>query len=261
MNLSPKPFRIIRSGFFYLVLVLVLSPALKGQFKFREPPNRQLPDSLNESVGQDFWEWFLYNRAAGVFEIGGILTHRPAGASSVTYNFLMQGDWQTDLQDTSITLTDESGETTSRHVIKEGLQTRMINSDKEIFLDEGNWREPVIHGFPITWMDLLMPYYDWEDVVYLGPDRYLGRPAHRYSLANPDPEALPAKVIVTLDADYAAVLKAELLDGKDSIIKRMRVGGIKKFEDNWMFSELNWENRRQRSSIRLKVYSYKTSSR
>lgn len=259
MSHFSKPFLSFRSGFFCFVLLLAFSQSVYGQFKFREPPNRQEPDSLGESVGQDFWNWFLYNRAAGTFQIEGALTYRPPGKPSVRYQIAMTGDWQVDRQETFIVLLDDNGKSLVRHVILDGDHARVMNPAGEIILDEDMWDKPVIDEFPITWLDLLMPYLEWEAVTYLGPDRYLGRPAHRFSLANPEPDGLPAKVRVMLDADYAAVLKTELLDRHGDTVKRMRVGGIKKFDDNWMFSELIWENRLERSSIRLKVSSYKSS--
>ena len=260
MNFFFKPFRLFRNGFFCLLLIVQVCSPLSGQFKFREPPNRQMPNLLDESVGQQFWNWFLSNRASGVFQFEGTLTHRPSGSASVTYDLLMRGDWRAQSQETLITLTDISGQSHSWEVDVSDGHARVVDSTGERLLDEEDWTSPVMEEFPFTWMDLLMPYFDWTDVTYIGPDRYLGRPAHRFSLSNPEPDAFPSSVTVTLDGDYAAVLKADLFDQRGLLLKRMRVGGIKKFEDGWMFSELNWENREARSSIRLKISSYRSSS-
>lgn len=255
-----KPFRILRNGFFCLLLAGIFHAHLHGQFKFREPPNRQDPDMLDAAGGQAFWNWFLLNRAAGIFELEGILTYRPAGAASISYRFVMEGNWQDDRQETLVSLSDESGAAVSKQVIRCSGQTVVRDSDGERILQQQDWSLPVMESFPITWMDLLMPYFEWKEVEYLGPDRYLGRPAHRFVLSNPQPGAFPARVTVTLDGDYAAVLKADLHDAYGSLQKRMRVGGIKKFPDGWMFSELTWEDREARSSIRLKLYSYTSTS-
>jgi hypothetical protein len=261
MNLFSKPFRVFRNGFFCLLVAASIAAPLHGQFKFREPPNRQQPDALDASTGQVFWDWFLLNRAAGIFELEGTLTYRPSGAPSVSYQFLMRGDWQEYRQETLVRLSDESGTSFSKQVITSAGQTIVSDPDGERILSEEEWPVPVIENFPITWMDLLMPYLDWQNVEYLGPDRYLGRPAHRFVLSNPHPDSFPAQATVTLDGDYAAILKADLFDATGSLLKRMRVGGIKKFPDGWMFSELNWEDREARSSIRLKLHSYKSTSR
>jgi len=68
--------------------------------------------------------------------------------------------------------------------------------------------------------------------------------------------AMPEKVVVTIDEDYAALLQADLSDATGFRSRRMRIGGFRKFGDNWMASELVWENRRERSSIKLEVYSF-----
>ena len=260
MHTFTKPFRCLRSGFFCLLLSVLFCIPLAGQFKFREPPNRQTPEALPGNFEEHFWDWFVSNRAAGIFEIEGLLTHRPAGSPSTTFQFLMKGDWQPGRQETEITLVDSQGMSIRRHVVVGNSQARIVCSDGDTTFQDETWHNPVIDEFPTTWMDLLMPYFDWEGVTYLGPDRLLGRPAHRFVIVNPDPVGLPAKVIVTLDADYAAVLRTDMLDADNRVIRRMRVGGIKKFDGEWMFSELNWENRLQRSSIRLRVSSFKTNS-
>ena len=101
-----------------------------------------------------------------------------------------------------------------------------------------------------------MPYLGWKDVSYVGPARYLGRPAHRFALVNENPDGSLLKVIVTLDEDYAALLKADLYGTDDKLLKRIRIGGFKQFESEWMFSELFWEDRVTRESVILKVSAF-----
>jgi len=137
-----------------------------------------------------------------------------------------------------------------------GRPAGALHRDNESQAQSVDWSASLLDGVAFTWLDLLMPYLQWEDVNYLGPDRYLGRPAHRYELLNPDGGSFPARVVVTLDEDYAAMLKVDLYDSNHRLQKRMRIGGFKKFEDNWMASELNWEDRPARSSVKLNVYSF-----
>ena len=98
-----------------------------------------------------------------------------------------------------------------------------------------------------------MPFLKWNTHSYVGPTRYLGRPAHRFEVTNPSPGAFPSRVIITIDEDFLALLRVDYYSIDPSPVRRLRIGGFKQFDDTWMFSELNWENRQSRESMRLSV--------
>jgi hypothetical protein len=252
-----KPSRFLRAGFLVLPVLLLMPCGACAQFKFREPPNRQQPAALDEESGQQLWRWFLASRALGGFRLEGILTHRPAGAPSASRDFVLEGEWNPLSETTRITVLHDGDPQRQATVKWENGETLVTDPDGVARkLGGSDWNNGFIDGLPVTWMDLLMPYLRWETVRYAGPDRHLGRPAHRYELYPPDGDGFPARVTVTLDRDFAAILKVDLHDGDGFIARRMRVGGFRKFADQWMFSELNWEDRARRSSINLKVYSF-----
>lgn len=263
MSFFQKPFRKFRNGFFVFVAVAATGFSLSAQFKFREPPNRTDPDPLGEAAGELVWNWFLQNRAIGSFILEGDLVHRPTAEASKRFGVTLQGNWTTNCQRTRITLESGNGGMVSREILSSPEETRVADPEAEdqgsLVLEGDSWHEPIFPMLPFTWNDLLMPYLHWDDVAYLGPDRYLGRPAHRYQLHNPDPDAFPQRVIVTLDEDFAALLKADFFNTENKLQKRLRIGGFSKFNNEWMFSELNWENRAKRETVRLEVYSFSNS--
>ncbi|MGC9449868.1 MAG: hypothetical protein ACP5I4_00355 [Oceanipulchritudo sp.] len=265
MNFRNSPSRLLRGGLFSFVLpfllLLLSSNASHAQFKFREAPNREDPSVLSEEDGERVWHAFLLGREVGRFALSGTLVHRPPDRSSESYGFHLDGNWSFAGERSTITLKPING----RPIVRESVVL-----PEGVFLpaedDAGNrvmerlsteqLHEPFMDLLPVTWQDLLMPYLHWERRVYLGPERHLGRPAHRFALFNPEKEAFPSKVVVTVDEDYAALLKASLFDFDGNLVKRVRVGGFGKFAGEWMFNEINWELRPTRESLKLVVDSF-----
>ena len=256
MKLSLTLPRLFRGSFFYIFLGSLLCLPAHAQFKFREPPNRQDPGALDSNNGMMLWSWFLQSRAVGSFALEGELVFRPAGAPSVSYDYMLEGNWTPAFERTRLTITDGERELLASEVHSTDGGTVVSNYQTETPPVPVDWGAPLLENLPFSWFDLLMPYLHWQDVQYLGPDRYLGRPAHGFQLVNPVKDAVPSNVVVTLDEDYAAVLKVEMYGNGLEVIKRMRVGGFRKFGDEWMVSSLTWEDRSARSSVRLNVYSF-----
>ncbi|MFO7724484.1 MAG: hypothetical protein R6V45_02960 [Oceanipulchritudo sp.] len=258
MRLFNQLSRLRRGSFFMFSLCCFLPVLLEGQFKFREAPGRQDPSPLSGSEPDAVWEAFHEGRQMGSFSIEGRLVHRPAGASSESYDFTLEGDWGADYEHTRIRLLDGSGTARSKAVLTRSGRTWILDGEgnKKKEITEARWGEAIFEELPLTWMDLLMPYLRSERASYLGPDRFLGRPAHRFEIERADGDGFPKRAVVTLDEDYAALLQTDLLDEAGFRRKRMRIGGFRKFGEDWMASELVWENRRERSSIKLNVYSF-----
>jgi len=241
------------------LVVFSAASQLEAQFKFREPPNRQDPASLDAMDGLLLWEAFRQNRYAGSFSLEGELVSRPAGAPSSGIDLHIEAEWYPPCNETVITFREPSPDPLRLTFEQCGSEYFLVEECNRKQLADDGLSEALHPKVPITLQDILMPYLEWEDVDYLGPDRFLGRPAHRYRLTAPAEDVFPASVIVTIDEDYAALLKAELFDVSGFSATRVRVGGFKQFAGEWMFSSLVWEDRRERSSIRLKVYSFSST--
>ena len=255
--------RINRGRFFChlgLGLVLLMPGSAFAQFKFREPPNRQNPASLEEREGEFIWQQFLSNRALGKFQMKGILVHRPATAPSQSYEIEFKGDWTGGEELSSVIIRHGDGRVEDNTIlVKQGhayLVSKECGSTEELPMSLEELNQSIFETLPISWSDFLMPYLNWKQVSYVGPDRYLGRPCHRFALLNEETESSPAKVVVTLDEDFAALLKADMYDNDGKRFKRLRIGGFKQFGNEWMFSELSWSDRRSRDSVKLVLDSF-----
>ena len=188
------------------------------------------------------------------------MSYRPAGRSSTEYDFLLEGDWNSKRHLSSLQLTDQDGVEFFKQVLVRDDTAYLVEDDngcqRESVINQNGMSAPLVDSLPFTWDDILMPYLQWDKVVYIGPERYLGRPAHKYVITNEDPAASISKVIVTLDEDYAVLLKSDVFNKDDTLAKRVRVSGFKQFGNEWMFSELVWEHRLSRDSVRLKVSGF-----
>lgn len=255
-------YRLTRFRLFYFptILALILAGLLvstaSAQFKFRKPPNRQDPDALSAFDEQRIWDQFLASRALGRFSLRGFLVYRPARSKSTTLAMRLSGDWATTEQVSDMLLIDQKGKETNRTIkLSNGVPVMEESCANSVPQNEG-MHSTLVDSLPFTWDDILMPFLQWTNIEYIGPDRYIGRPAHRFALINDEAGELPAKVIVTLDEDFAAMLKAEFINENDKIYKRIRIGGFKQFASGWMFSELYWEDRVKRESVRLEVDAF-----
>lgn len=262
--------RLVRGGRFYVLLagglcLLTVPAGVWGQFKFREPPNRQEPEALEEREGLAIWEAFHNNRALGEFELSGTLHYRPPASATQRYTLLLSGDWQSGERVTSIHLWGPDGETRLTRVreVEDGGERSVywkIGDNPEEEMEAGPLQDYLLPGLPLSISDLLMEYLSWPDSEYVGPKRYLGRPAHVFRLQNPGEAGEVGFAEVWLDEDFAAVLRIELLDEEGDRVRGVRVGGFQEFEDGWMFSKLVWEERRSRASFRFDVREFSLQS-
>ena len=254
--------RTFRGGLCFFIPWVFFVSELAAQFKFREPPNRQLPDTLDRWEGADLWQQFLLARHQGIFTLEGDLSYRPADRPSTQFTLSLEADWNDHQEETLIVLQSPSGERHRRWV-------RAVINVAEIqykLSETGNWiplegmalGDSIFPDVPLTWQDLLMPFLKWESVLYLGPQRAIGRPAHAFRLTNPNPGVEPAEVEVVIDEDFAALLEVRFFDLSRNLKKRLRVTGFKEFDGGWLFSALVWENRSDRSSTRLEVFRFET---
>lgn len=253
--------RLIRGGLcFALLLTLARPHDLAAQFKFREPPNRQLPSALDRDGGERLWQQFLQARRDIRFRMEGGLVHRPSDSASTSYALTLQADWGPDFEETRILLRLPSGES-----LEQTIRARVDVAELEYMEAlSGDWRplgeialgQAIFPSLPLTWQDLMMPFLKWEPVTYLGPRRTIGRPAQAFRLSNPVKDVSPAFVDVVLDEDFAALLEATFHSHDGTLLKRLRVTGFKEFPSGWLFSGLVWEDRADRSSTRLEVQHF-----
>lgn len=91
----------------------------------------------------------------------------------------------------------------------------------------------------LSWSDLSLSFLWWENAEITGEGRVKTRPA--YEVTIPAPDSRPDVKFVRLWVDKKAlfIVKAELRDEQDKLIKRIEVDSIKEVrEDLWMVKDI-----------------------
>lgn len=112
-------------------------------------------------------------------------------------------------------------------------------------------------GF-LTPFEIGLPFVQWREWVYEGPLRSRGRPAHRFLLLPPAGETAagaPEAVRLTLDADFHALLRAELLGEGGRLVRSLRLGSLKKIEGRWLIRQLDYVDAGAGGRWRLEIDS------
>ncbi|HUG10066.1 MAG TPA: outer membrane lipoprotein-sorting protein [Opitutaceae bacterium] len=123
-------------------------------------------------------------------------------------------------------------------------------------LDEAEMFEPIA-GTNLTAFDLTMPFLAWSDIVYEGVTNLRGRPAQRF-IAYP-PEAVAAAhpelsgVRFHLDAQFNALVQAELIGPGGEPVKTITVLELKRTRDQWVVKTIDVRNDSTRDKTRFRV--------
>ena len=148
-----------------------------------------------------------------------------------------------------------------RLLIQSGSAPRIWNwrpgqTSPEVMPDSGVYR-PLLAGTELTPFDLLMPYLYWEEFVFEGVSKVLGRAAHTFRLQAPagDPadDGRLAAVRVQLDTQFRAMVQSELLDATGESYKSLTLRDLKKVGDQWMIKAIDLRNERTRDKTRFQV--------
>ncbi|MBI2515430.1 MAG: outer membrane lipoprotein-sorting protein [Opitutae bacterium] len=114
-----------------------------------------------------------------------------------------------------------------------------------------------VAGTDLTVFDLQMPFLYWDDFAYEGLAKIRGRPAHSFVLY--PPAELSAQrpdltgVRVALDAQFQALVQAELLGPKGEPTKTITVLDLKKTGDQWIVKAIDLRNHLTRDKTRFSV--------
>jgi hypothetical protein len=123
-------------------------------------------------------------------------------------------------------------------------------------LDETEKFAPIA-GTDLTAFDLTMPFLAWSDIVYEGVTNLRGRPAQRF-IAYP-PEAVAAAhpelsgVRFHLDAQFNALVQAELIGKAGEPVKTITVLELKRTRDQWVVKTIDVRNDTTRDKTRFRV--------
>jgi len=116
---------------------------------------------------------------------------------------------------------------------------------------------PLLPETELTAFDLLMPYLFWDDFVFEGTNKILGRAAHTFLLTPPAGLAKDFATLrgvrVQLDTQFHAMVQSTLINAKGDDFKTFTVRDLKKVGDQWMVKTIDLRNELTRDKTRFQV--------
>ncbi len=244
-----------------LVFVVMATAVLEAQPRFRPPPNRIDPARLNEAEGERLLERF---RASGIpepFSFHFRLEHMPRRAPTVTYEGRLWAHWWGGVHETRVHLFEGSSAGRTGLLLRNGPEPeawirRAGEGAETETIDRSRMMEPLTAEIAFSPFDLLMPFVHWEDWVYEGSRRMRGRPAHYFLLYPPEDDARYADISgvrILVDADFNALLQAEVLDTEGARLKTVRADSFRRVGDQWIVRRIDITDERTRDRSRFEV--------
>jgi hypothetical protein len=114
-----------------------------------------------------------------------------------------------------------------------------------------------VEGTDFTPFDLQMPFLFWEDFAYEGLSRVRGRSAHGFLVYPPAELAREFPwlegVRMFLDAEFNALLGAELVGEGNEVLRSFNIIDIKGVDDEWIPKSIDYRDRRSGDKTRLSI--------
>jgi hypothetical protein len=109
----------------------------------------------------------------------------------------------------------------------------------------------------LTAFDLQMPFLFWNDFVFEGVAKTLGRPAHVFLLYPPTEIASRqpqlAGVRIYLDTQFNALVKTEQIGTGDRVLKTFALHGLRKIDEQYIPKEFDVVDETTRNTTRFAV--------
>lgn len=270
-------------GRHHLLLLLAwvcLVPLLVGQPRGRLPAYQQPVDPLRSQ--QEAATFLRELRGVGIrgdFRFSFTLEHLPRRGAVERYTGQLEGRWLPGLRQLSLEFT-ERGEAQVLPAqlwtlagIRDALWLRPAAADTPQALSAEDSLEPLGEGLVLTPFDLQMPFLEWPTFIYEGADKFRSRPVHSFLLLPPgsdraravQPPGAPPEVTteppwpglggvrIRVDADFYALLEAEVLDASGEVIRRWRASRFREVDGQWLVQTLEVFDTRTRDKTRLQV--------
>lgn len=258
----PVARRFVAAGLFCVTGFL----ALQAQFR---AGNDRIPDfrEIDQEEGARRMADFRSQRLEGDFCFDFKLEHIPQQGDGAVYRGRMWGSWNERGPVTRVTLSIPEG-------LRESLGYDALNlivqngRDAQAWIregEDGSFRElkgagrfePLLPGMNYSAFDLQMPFIYWDDFIYEGPDRALGRAAQRFLMYPPDSgeavEAGISAVSVTLDESYNALLRVDVIGLGGREVSSFRIRKFKRVQGQWIVRTIDLFDPASRSRTRFEV--------
>ncbi|MDP0498841.1 MAG: outer membrane lipoprotein-sorting protein [Verrucomicrobiota bacterium JB022] len=233
---------------------LTAAAPLHAQPRNRPSPVIQGPEQLNEAEGHRVLQQFRQIGWPGDFAFRFRLLHYPRGGKTEVYYGTLYGAWNAQHPETRVDFDPLDGE--RQAYLWEGNREswHYAGAGEPTPLDGETLHQPLLPGLVYTPFDFQIPFLEWQDYVYEGTHRVAGRPAHYYLMYPPSDDPRYAEigaVRIMIDADFYAILRAEVLSPEEKIIRTLRVGSFKKVDDQWVVTRFDLSDERTRTRTRL----------
>ncbi len=249
--------RFITGLFFALILISNQSVADGARPRFAEglPPEAVHP----------FLESFRAQGLQGDYSFKFLLEHLPRRGKTMRYEGTLWGSW------------NENGPV-SRFAIDSGVADRgsvpaaarewivQNGRQQQIWAREGMHAtfepidvtalmEPLFEGVLYRPFDLLMPFIYWDDYEYEGSKAIGTRLTHQFLMKPPEGLDLPQidAVRLSLDSEYRALMRIEILDTSGEVLTRFEVESFKKVQGQYIVKRITLGEQASGDRTRFRV--------
>jgi len=218
--------------------------------------------SIDQEKGARILREFRHQRLTGDFSFKFELRHMPRRGQDFAYQGQIWGTWNDqgllsrlqvnsdDERTPVLSLLTQNGQHPQvwKYVSDDPSAPHtetgdMMDQSPARRLNETEIFDPILPGLVYTVFDLQMPFIYWTDYSFEGKGRAKGRNVYTY-LMRP-PSDLVAKipelgaVRMSLDAQFKALVKAEVLDHQGKIMKTFKIMSFKKVQGQYILKKVD----------------------
>lgn len=111
-----------------------------------------------------------------------------------------------------------------------------------------------VNGLDLSWSDLSLTFLWWEGARRVGSERVRGRSCEIVEIpAPPDAGVTFDLVRLWIDPEVNLLMRADTLDQRGRMIRRIEVRSLRKIDDIWMIQNLDILSRDSRDRVTLRV--------
>lgn len=222
----------------------MLATALANAQPRRLPPNLQDPDQLKPEDGERVLEAFRQVAPVGDVVADFTLTFEPYRDQTRRFEGRFFGTWL-GAPRTRVELPEQAGMPARHWLLWNGMLARgwqWEENGEVATIAADDLFSPLVPETTLTPFDLQLPFIYWQEYAYEGTKRVKGRAAHFFLLYPPEDDARYAHlggVRVVLDADFNAMLSAEILSPEGAELKSIKVQSFKKLNGQWIVKRID----------------------
>lgn len=213
---------------------------------------------LTEADALERIEQFRSQRLLGDYTFDFVLKDMPRRGQTQVFNGTLWGRWKNGQPRFRLQMTYPAQSQQSLGLIVHSAERPQawFSEDGELFtkMRAHQLYQPLVPELDYSIFDLSMAFIYWKRFEYEGSERVRGQPAHIFKMYPPsDIPADIAYVRVTLHANYNALIKADIYNRNDELVKGLNILSFKKVQEQWIVRSLDYTNEQTRDKSRFTV--------